>query len=405
MEEAGGRSASESRLKAQGASAGAIEPVPIRVSFHVELPFDLGLPHDSTMTLFEGEGPIPGWEDVQVRPLPGLSPIQGLWAGTSLLFRRARVRSPEMLAATHKAFGEVIYANDGWLRRLRRRLPRRPSKKLQFLETRTVVQLTLIRPGPDAVDEEWLSDQFDAGLAKLNDYLVTVGAVTQDPAIGPISARDLPPAVICLVGEVTEEHPDPGFFLLHVGEQVEAEAVSFAQAEHMAHLVAKQHSDGHPFWLLGEALAETRRALDRGRPAHVVIEAGIAFEVLVSALVRELAALNGLPAEKVEGILDAGLKNVLIDHLPKLAGLCIDLNDPENIFGAWYVHAYDLRNRVVHGGYRPSLAEARQAANSVKAVVDHVGLELAAHERTREIGQMIAVPRPDYQPESHPSKS
>jgi hypothetical protein len=278
-----------------------------------------------------------------------------------------------------------------------------PPKALRF-RTRTVVQVTLIRPGTGTVDEGWISDQFDAGLAKLNDYLVTAGAVTQDPAVGPITRLDLPPVVLCLLGDVRDEHPDPGFFLLHAGEQVEANPVSLAQAEHMANLVSKQHSDGHPFWLLGEALVETRGALDRGRAAHAVIEAGIAFEVLVAALVRELAALDGLTAAQVGGILDAGLKNVLTDHLPKMAALTIDLDDPGNIFGAWRVNTYDLRNRVVHEGYRPPLSEARQAAYSVKAAVDHVGLELAKHERTRDIGLMIAAPA-DYQDDGDDSPS
>jgi hypothetical protein len=180
-------------------------------------------------------------------------------------------------------------------------------------------------------------------------------------------------------------------FILHIDNQVGANLISPEQAEHIGNLVGKQHAGGHPFWLLGEGLVETRRALGRGRAAHAVIEAGIAFEVLVAALVRELSALEGVPPDEVERILNAGLKNVVTDHLPRLTGLTVDLDDKSNIFGSWWSNTYVLRNRVVHEGHRPSLSEARQAVLSVKAAVDHIGLELAKHDKTREVGLMIAA--------------
>jgi hypothetical protein len=363
----------------------------------LELPFDLGLPNNSTLSLFEGEGPLAGWEDVGVTPLPGLAPMrEGLWAGTSLWFRRVWIDTQDPLGATEKAFGKVFDASAGrlwvWRRRLRKL---RPHRKARWTEARTVLQLTRIQPAPAQVNEEWLSDQFDAGVRKLNDYLVSAAAVTQDRAVGPVSRQDFPMVVPYFLGDIFEQHPPLSMFILHVDQQVGANPVSPGQADHIKNLVAKQHAGGHPFWLLGEALVETRRALGRGRAAHAVIEAETAFEVLVGALVRELVALDRLPTSRVEGIRNAGLKNVLVDHLPQLSGLHVDLEDRDNVFGAWWTNAYLLRNRVVHEGYRPTLPEAWEAANYVKAVVDHVGLELAKDERTRDIGLMVAAPR-DY---------
>lgn len=252
---------------------------------------------------------------------------------------------------------------------------------------------------PTEEDNDWFSDQFDVALAKLNEFLIAVAAVSGDPAIGPVSRLDLPLAAVLLAGPVDSgAPPEVSIFLLNYGPQGQADLLSPEQAEHISNIVAKQHGDGHPFFSLGEALVEARRAGSRGRVAHAVLELGTAFELLVSTVVREVGAINGLDDQKVQGVLTSGLKNVLEHHLPKLIGVDVDLLDPQNVFGRWNRDAYVLRNAVVHEGLRPVWSQLQDASKAVEMVIETVARALKSRAETELLGQMLASERPATSP-------
>jgi len=139
-------------------------------------------------------------------------------------------------------------------------------------------------------------------------------------------------------------------------------------------------------------MVEMRRALARGRHAHAALELGIAFELLIATIVREVGPLRGDCEAKVARILDAGLKNVLKDHLPRLTGLAVDLDNVENVVGRWRRDAYDLRNRVIHSGYRPTYAEVNRAREAVGAVIDALYAALRSDPVTEELSGMLSTP-------------
>lgn len=319
---------------------------------------------------------------------------------TSFWFRRVRTRGRNPFRATEKAFEPVLTRpNDGLTKRVRRKLSflTAPST-LRGIEWRCVVQVTRIERVAFPQDEqrsenvtyEWLSDQFEIALTKLNELLVAAAAVSRDPAIGPIAPPELPPAVPFIASRIGEN--DPGLrslLLLHPGPQGKADDLSDDEVQHIFNITARQHGPGHPFFPMGEAMTEARRALARGRSAQAVLELGIAFELLVATLVRELGPRRGYDVQKIEGVLDAGLKNILQDHVPKLVQVDVDLGDATTEFGEWWMHAYLLRNRIVHRGYRPSVSEAEQARAAVHGVIELVATQLGG-DSEQDLAALLA---------------
>src|SRR3954466_9732768 len=144
-----------------------------RLSFFVELPFDVGLPDNTTWTLVEDAAPFAGWEDVPFTPVPWLpaAPQKGVRPMTSFLIRRGTVPSTDPLAATDKTFGVVIRGSESLTARVRRWLRRLDVRPSLPSETRAVVEMTRIVGPAEGAGEEWLSNQFDAGLRRLNEFL------------------------------------------------------------------------------------------------------------------------------------------------------------------------------------------------------------------------------------------
>ena len=380
------------------------EPV-TRLSFILALPFDVGYPNNSTSTVLDRNEIFRGWEGVDAVVFPGGMPLSkllphldvGLRPATGFWFRRAKIKNASPFAVTDKTFGALLGRRGGLVGRLRDRvaLLRAPSN-LRGVEWRTAVQLTRISTAPSGIDPEgWVSDQFDLGLSKLNELLIATAAVARDSNIGPISRADLPMAVPFLLGPADGSAPtEKSLMLLHYGAQGKADDMSDEALSHAFNLAARQHGAGHPFFAMGEAMVESRRAFTRGRYGHAVLEMGVAFEVLVATVVREGGQARGYSPQKIQGILDAGLKNILTDHMPKLLGSAVDLDDPSTPFGQWSRDAYALRNNVVHRGHRPGEPEAAMARVAIHGVIDHIADRLSADQATSHLGPLLAAKPP-----------
>ena len=91
-----------------------------------------------------------------------------------------------------------------------------------------------------------------------------------------------------------------------------------------------------------------------------VMEVETAFEVLVDEAVARFYRGQGLKESEIMSKLEAGLMNLLKDHIPKSCGEPF-LDKPE--YTDWKQYLYDLRNAVVHDGAQ---VNAEQAAKAIE---------------------------------------
>lgn len=120
-----------------------------------------------------------------------------------------------------------------------------------------------------------------------------------------------------------------------------------------------------------------------------MLEAGVAFEVFASTVVREVRNLRAYDSESTARVLECGFKNIVGDHLSTAAGIDVDLSDVSTPLGHWWRSAYLLRNRVVHQGYKPTQSEAEAALAATADAIGHVAAGLANSADTRGVSALI----------------
>ncbi|MFD7985469.1 hypothetical protein ACFV4M_19140 [Kitasatospora indigofera] len=136
--------------------------------------------------------------------------------------------------------------------------------------------------------------------------------------------------------------------------------------------------DGNPFFLWLEWIQEARRALTvDGDYALAVVLANTASEVFLDALLSLLLWDSGADPESAAGYFEEGkVTRRLKSNFPSLLGGNWSLDAPGPI-ASWFKQSFQLRHRVVHGGYRPTRAEAAKAVQLVYSLENYCYTRLA----------------------------
>jgi hypothetical protein len=107
-----------------------------------------------------------------------------------------------------------------------------------------------------------------------------------------------------------------------------------------------------------------------GNNRAAVIEAGTAFEIFIHDFIWNGYLKKGRSEEKIKNILEAGLMNLLRDHIVKLTGIDFCSTDE---FTNWEKNAYKIRNDTVHEGKKISEDDSSKAieatSNAVKFIL------------------------------------
>jgi len=123
---------------------------------------------------------------------------------------------------------------------------------------------------------------------------------------------------------------------------------------------------GSPFVAWRERLVEANRSLNiHGEYAQAAVLAQTAAEVLLDTLLMLPLWEEKLPAENAATILEEGklARRIKTEWQPRLGGNWS--LDSSGSVATWFLGTALLRNRVVHGGYLPTRAEARCAYEAV----------------------------------------
>jgi hypothetical protein len=134
---------------------------------------------------------------------------------------------------------------------------------------------------------------------------------------------------------------------------------------------AKAHlRDGTPLSVYRTLYSNARREelLENYRLA--VVEAETAFETLVDQTISEYYRTQGATEAEIDNKLQAGLKNLIKDHLPRCCGGQPFAGTPEH--SAWESDLYRLRNDVVHSGASTDADEARKALDAAEKTLQWI---------------------------------
>ncbi len=384
---------------------GLIDPGPgaepiLTLTFLLELPFALRIA-EARFLVSDGGGGWPGWNGHAVGYIADMAPIpDGLAPVYRIDLRQVRVkRAPELLAA------ELAFPNwEGF----EQETPPRPSLQGSGEIPRSSAQVTVFTPEAelpfpgggelgtsDVV--EWASRCFDDALEFLNQYLVVLAALNDEWHISSISRIDLPRTAPWRLNVYpANEDREPLYGTLDVHSTIRDDLPDERPDEEVAaalELIHRYRRGEVPLFDFIELYQAAEHHLGSGRNAQSVIFAATAMEVLVNTVFRVLWQLLELEPDRLERALGAPFRNQLVEHLPRLLVIDeIDPDDAESEPGRWFRNCYDLRNRVVHGGHKPTSPEAMDAKLSTRAFAAWIGAQLKPDERSDWVAQMLQAP-------------
>lgn len=150
-------------------------------------------------------------------------------------------------------------------------------------------------------------------------------------------------------------------------EKKELSNEKFATALEMANM-------NHQFDSYFAHFQNARFLLSQGNAIQSIVEFNTASEELVSTIIlmNWVNETNMTEEEISEKFENTPFKKRINSELPKILGGQWNIKDEKTVVGAWFIKTYDLRNRIVHGGYTPDDHEIFEAVSCEYDFINYV---------------------------------
>lgn len=261
---------------------------------------------------------------------------------------------------------------------------------------RTVVEMAVACDLGDEDAMSSLSDAFDRGLGYVREAQRAYYLARRRPLT--LAAREsMPFAVPVAVRRLHDDHGDPlpfrvspSMYLLNMNlhAQVREADLDDRELEGLPTALWQQSRPGFVTDYL-EFVRESQVALElQGSYRTAVLFAATACEVLLDSLLAHLLWEEGTRPEDAAPVFDTWLTARVKREYHNRIGGQWDTTRPGPV-ADWSTLVAGLRNRVVHGGHEPALAEARTAGDASATLSTHLGDLLAervdAYPRTANV--------------------
>lgn len=354
--------------------------------FLVPLPEPLGLPDKHRVVC---AAPTSG-EQYRKQQAEGLDAPPSHHLAASLMFHRVVSRSAiaddihELFLLARTVLPDSGVADDrpsdtqpdGWHDSGATSVTASPMSRAQ----RTFVEMAVPLDAADADSEAAVSDAFDIGLRYVREVQRAYFLTRRRP-IRLVTRETMPFGIPFGVRQLYEEDGESApfqvplsLFLLNQNFQREVrdEDMDDSKLKDFPHALWTQSRPGFLTDYL-EFVREMHVALDvDGSHRAAVLFAATACEVLLDNLLSHMLWEEGERPEDAASVFDSWLTSRVKKHYhPRLGGQwAVDSPGP---IQHWSADVAGLRNRVVHGGYEPSLEEAHRAMDAARVLATHLG--------------------------------
>jgi hypothetical protein len=218
---------------------------------------------------------------------------------------------------------------------------------------------------------------FHRGMSALDAYLKAFALARNDNLVRPISSRELRPIVIVGALSLGGEWTLHGPMLMHPDGKVRLLS-SRSAAEHAETLNTAMEVmlRGNPFVRSWQWKARAERRRYEGDNADAVVSFQIAAEVVLFEVWALLLTDEGRSTSEVLDLRRrTSFASLVKSELGQRLGGSWDTTRPKTPIGRYWSDLYELRIRVVHGGYLPHDGDADRAERAFE------GLERFLDER------------------------
>lgn len=234
----------------------------------------------------------------------------------------------------------------------------------------TVMEIVgVFSPGTEPSEEE-ISDAFDLGMKLIHSLINAYVVVTKDPVRTPVR-ESLPPMVPMFTRRVVEGNQgypgDPGVFVVSAGSLRSTFMTETTDAD-WSHIGEVFSENSYPFAAYVSTRTAASRFLERdGDYRGAILSAATACELLMNDVLLHVLWHEAVRPEDAAVLFSDPrvgiLKRSQSGLSPRLKG---DWSLPRNgALSGWDANVAKLRHRVIHAGFVPSRAEAKQAVESM----------------------------------------
>lgn len=241
------------------------------------------------------------------------------------------------------------------------------SENYELQSDSTVVEI--VAPLDEDVENP-MSAAFDRGISHVREFQRALFASTRIP-LTLITRERLPPLIPCgirKVGPAKEEGP-ASLSLFQLNWNIiplsRGDVLSRLEMENVHHALEAQPGQ-RVFASFLDLWRQAQNAFRiNGDYRATSLFSAVSAEVLLDDLLCHLFWEEGLRPEEASEVFECGLMKRVRTHFhPRLGGSGWDAIQPGPVRD-WHRHIAGLRHRVIHAGYEPTLAEARQALASL----------------------------------------
>ncbi|WP_343003302.1 hypothetical protein [Clostridium sp. 2218st1_F5_2218SCRN_220325] len=232
----------------------------------------------------------------------------------------------------------------------------------------TIVEMAYISEKELSSDEKELNIIFDKLINKLNEIILSISIKMKYEYIYRINIEMLE---ICTlyryIDLINKKEIDLGIFMLNHNIEVYDEIISLEKTKEILQFYHNAVFTGeNPFVTSEELMLGATRQRKLGFSKESIMLAQSSVESFLRTLYKEFLIIEENNEREIEDKIDnTPFISIVKKEMHSRLGGNWNINAYGDV-GNWYRDTYELRNKVSHGGYTPSLEEARLAVQRAK---------------------------------------
>lgn len=329
------------------------------IAFLFELPFYLPVPDNSTSTVILNDSPIKGMENVEMFIAPDATSAKTLGIKDFVSLRFYQISKTSDQYPTLNASQETLKAIIPLSKKANTASSLEEIEKPKTFTT-VIEAVSIIKSS-----KKDLTDNFEKSLNEINNFIVSYLADNNDNLVYAITKEDLPSCCFFYIWKLNNRprQKDVGIFSLHAIVDYEKEIITEEQFKDLSFMHGKMVSD--PAWTLGlELQVKAKKSFERSDFRISIIFLQINLESLIDSILfgiyweEDISKNNAV--RKIEKM---RFKDKLIEIGKKFNEDwdCWNIKNNHIPTHEWKLKFYDLRNQIMHEGYKPNYDETLEA--------------------------------------------
>lgn len=218
-----------------------------------------------------------------------------------------------------------------------------------------------------------LSELFDTCVEKLNFFLKSYLITTKDVSVYQVSLKMFDVVGIYRFLNPNDWNYQPGMLLLHPNIPYKKTILSKEQAHDIIWYANVINQEWNPFVLPLELKLNASRYFVNGQFRESVLYCQTAFETFLRTLLSELFKQEGKSLAVLDEIYEEnGFMKVLKSEFSSRLGGIWDLTSTSSPLKDWHDNCYQMRNRIIHGGYLPDNSETEESLVCAQNAINYI---------------------------------